>query len=201
MIEQNNWFELQFLLNAAYGHVVVVHVFWICLVFKFGLAWVGFYRIFKLKWSTILASFVSDDAQVQKSHRDAYPLESQKGGISVDNLLLCTILWTYHSTSLVNHSGRTRSVILNLEKRRRSNFDGPTLCASPRNASVVNMPSFDAVKAYLSLYSLSFLFLHILKIPVNTNQVLNFWSINKEDDTLLWKKKCLRPLMRMLLQM
>ncbi|KAA3468016.1 katanin p80 WD40 repeat-containing subunit B1-like protein isoform X1 [Gossypium australe] len=61
------------------------------------------------------------DAQVQKSHRDAYPLESQKGG-------------------------RTRSVILNLEKRRRSNFDGPTLCASPRNASVANMPSFDAYK-------------------------------------------------------
>ncbi|KAB2043412.1 hypothetical protein ES319_D01G015200v1 [Gossypium barbadense] len=61
------------------------------------------------------------DAQVQKSHRDAYPLESQKGG-------------------------RTRSVILNLEKRRRSNFDGPTLCASPRNASVANMPSFDVYK-------------------------------------------------------
>ncbi|KAL1184030.1 hypothetical protein V6Z11_A01G015300 [Gossypium hirsutum] len=61
------------------------------------------------------------DAQVQKSHRDAYPLESQKGG-------------------------RTRSVILNLEKRRRSNFDGPTLFASPRNVSVANMPSFDAYK-------------------------------------------------------
>ncbi|XWS39641.1 hypothetical protein CRYUN_Cryun18bG0072400 [Craigia yunnanensis] len=61
------------------------------------------------------------DAQMQKSHRDAYPLESQKGG-------------------------RTHSVI-NWEKRgRSSNFDGPTLSISPGNASVANMPSFNVYK-------------------------------------------------------
>ncbi|XWS54403.1 hypothetical protein CRYUN_Cryun10bG0086900 [Craigia yunnanensis] len=62
------------------------------------------------------------DAQVQKSHRDAYPLEGQKGG-------------------------RTRSVVINWEKRGRStNFDGPSLSISPVNAYVENMPSFNAYK-------------------------------------------------------
>ncbi|XVE66427.1 hypothetical protein DITRI_Ditri08aG0079500 [Diplodiscus trichospermus] len=62
------------------------------------------------------------DAQVQKSHRDAYPLENQKGG-------------------------RTRSVVMNWEKRgRSSNFEGPTFSISPRNASAANMPSFNAYK-------------------------------------------------------
>lgn len=32
--------------------------------------------------------FVSDDAQVQKTNRDAYPMESQKGGISLDSWLV-----------------------------------------------------------------------------------------------------------------
>ncbi|KAK6253150.1 hypothetical protein QUC31_014870 [Theobroma cacao] len=62
------------------------------------------------------------DAQVQKTNRDAYPMESQKGG-------------------------RTRSVVINWEKRgRSSNYDGPTLSISPGNASVANMPSFNAFK-------------------------------------------------------
>ncbi|XP_022743815.1 katanin p80 WD40 repeat-containing subunit B1 homolog isoform X2 [Durio zibethinus] len=62
------------------------------------------------------------DAQLQKSHRDAYPLESQKGG-------------------------RTRSAVNNCEKRERSsNFDGPTLSFSPGNASVANMSAFIAHK-------------------------------------------------------
>ncbi|XVE49660.1 hypothetical protein DITRI_Ditri01bG0099400 [Diplodiscus trichospermus] len=61
------------------------------------------------------------DAQVQKTHRDAYPSESQKG--------------------------RTRSVVINWEKRgRSSNHDGPSLSISLGNASVANMPSFNAYK-------------------------------------------------------
>ncbi|KAK8706554.1 hypothetical protein V6N13_050115 [Hibiscus sabdariffa] len=55
------------------------------------------------------------DAQVQKSQRDAHPLESRKGG-------------------------RLRSAVINWEKRRRSNFDGPALSISSRNVSVTNMP-------------------------------------------------------------
>ncbi|GMI74734.1 Katanin p80 subunit 3 [Hibiscus trionum] len=61
------------------------------------------------------------DAQVQKIHRDAYPLESQRGG-------------------------RTRPVILNLEKRGRPNFDGPTVSISPRNVSMAHMSSLNAYK-------------------------------------------------------
>ncbi|XVF67074.1 hypothetical protein PTKIN_Ptkin10aG0091600 [Pterospermum kingtungense] len=77
-------------------------------------------------WVVELPSSYRDenyDEQVQKSHRDAYPLEIQKGG-------------------------RTRSVVLNLEKRGRSNFDGPSLSISPQNASVanINMPSFNVYK-------------------------------------------------------
>ncbi|XVF44636.1 hypothetical protein PTKIN_Ptkin02bG0139800 [Pterospermum kingtungense] len=62
------------------------------------------------------------NAQVQKTHRDTYPLESQKGG-------------------------RTCLVVINWEKRgRSSNYDGPTLSISPGNASVANMPSFNVYK-------------------------------------------------------
>ncbi|XP_039001770.1 katanin p80 WD40 repeat-containing subunit B1 homolog KTN80.4-like isoform X2 [Hibiscus syriacus] len=60
------------------------------------------------------------DAQAQKSHRDAYPLESRKG---------------------VNYSGRTHSVVINWEKRRY-NFDGPSLSISSRNVSVTSMPLY-----------------------------------------------------------
>ncbi|XVE93004.1 hypothetical protein REPUB_Repub01dG0152500 [Reevesia pubescens] len=62
------------------------------------------------------------DAQVQKAHRDPYPLEGQK-------------------------RGRTRSVVINWGKRgRSSNYDGPALSISPGNASVANMPSFNVYK-------------------------------------------------------
>ncbi|KAK8616182.1 hypothetical protein V6N13_017740 [Hibiscus sabdariffa] len=50
-------------------------------------------------------------------------------------------------SSYRDESRRTRSVILNLEKRgRSSNFDGPTVSISPRNVSMANMPSFNAYK-------------------------------------------------------
>ncbi|XWS63239.1 hypothetical protein CRYUN_Cryun06bG0078500 [Craigia yunnanensis] len=64
----------------------------------------------------------NNDAQEQKTHRNAYPFESQKGG-------------------------RTRSVVINWEKRgRSSNYDGPTLSIFQGNASVANMHSFNAYK-------------------------------------------------------
>ncbi|TYI37271.1 hypothetical protein ES332_A03G200700v1 [Gossypium tomentosum] len=62
------------------------------------------------------------DAHVQKTHRDTYPLESLKGG-------------------------RTRPVVLNIEKRgRSSNYDGPIMSVSPKNASMANMPSVNVYK-------------------------------------------------------
>ncbi|PPR80519.1 hypothetical protein GOBAR_AA40196 [Gossypium barbadense] len=65
---------------------------------------------------------VFDDAHVQKTHRDTYPLESLKGG-------------------------RTRPVVLNWEKRgRSSNYDGPIMSVSPKNASMANMPSVNVYK-------------------------------------------------------
>ncbi|KAK8622355.1 hypothetical protein V6N13_117275 [Hibiscus sabdariffa] len=60
------------------------------------------------------------DAQVQKTHGDVYPLES-------------------HLES--RKGGRTRSVVINWEKRRRSSFDGPSLSISSRDVSVTSMPS------------------------------------------------------------
>ncbi|XP_022725167.1 katanin p80 WD40 repeat-containing subunit B1 homolog isoform X2 [Durio zibethinus] len=64
----------------------------------------------------------NNDAQVQKTQKDAYPLESKKGG-------------------------RTHSVVINWEKRgRSSNYDGPTLSISPGIASLANMLSFNAYK-------------------------------------------------------
>ncbi|MBA0556877.1 hypothetical protein Golob_026946, partial [Gossypium lobatum] len=62
------------------------------------------------------------DAHVQKTHRDTYPLESLK-------------------------EGRTRPVVLNWEKRgRSSNYDGPIMSVSPKNASMANMPSVNVYK-------------------------------------------------------
>ncbi|TYJ03197.1 hypothetical protein E1A91_A12G012200v1 [Gossypium mustelinum] len=60
-------------------------------------------------------------SQVKRTHRDAYPLESQKGG-------------------------RTH-VVINLEKRGKpSNCDRPNFGISPGNASVSNMSSFNSYK-------------------------------------------------------
>ncbi|KAE8672669.1 Katanin p80 WD40 repeat-containing subunit B1 [Hibiscus syriacus] len=50
-------------------------------------------------------------------------------------------------SSYRDENRRTRSVVLNLEKRgRSSNFDGPTMSISPRNVSMANMSSFNAYK-------------------------------------------------------
>ncbi|KAL4348955.1 hypothetical protein GQ457_17G012890 [Hibiscus cannabinus] len=61
------------------------------------------------------------NSQPQKTHRDTYPLESQKG--------------------------RTHPVVINWEKRRRpSNYDELTSAISRGNASVSNMSSFNSYK-------------------------------------------------------
>ncbi|XP_038995936.1 katanin p80 WD40 repeat-containing subunit B1 homolog KTN80.4-like isoform X1 [Hibiscus syriacus] len=60
------------------------------------------------------------DSQVQKTHREAYPLESQKG--------------------------RTHPVVINWEKRGRPNYDGPTFGIARGNTSMANMSSFNSYK-------------------------------------------------------
>ncbi|MBA0804318.1 hypothetical protein Gohar_003907, partial [Gossypium harknessii] len=81
------------------------------------------YAFLKLKCLTIRAEpeFFVSDSQVKRTHRDAYRLESQKGGKT--------------------------HVVINLEKRRKpSNYDRPNFGISPGNISMSNMSSFNSYK-------------------------------------------------------
>jgi katanin p80 WD40 repeat-containing subunit B1 len=89
----------------------------------------------------------SDDTRGHKVSRDACSIESKKGGKKLFlYLMFVSDHMKFTHVLSAKYSGKTRSLVVNWEKRERSpTYEGSTSSIPPGTVSAANMLPFNAV--------------------------------------------------------